>query len=58
MRGIKYDILKKFNELCSEYLCKLCSEMEEGGYDFFYPSEEDVREFYNGEFFDKYGNII
>lgn len=41
LRGIKYDVLEKFNEDCKEYMEKLCSDFEKDGYAYFYEVDED-----------------
>jgi len=40
-RGIKYDVLEKFNEDCKEYMEKLCSDFESDGYAYFYEVDDD-----------------
>lgn len=45
IRGIRYDVLEKFNKLAGQYLDNLCKEFEENGYDWFYEiSDEDLQE--------------
>lgn len=41
LRGIKYDVLKKFDEDCKEYMEKLCSDFERDGYSYFYEVDDD-----------------
>jgi len=41
LRGIKYDVLKKFDEDCKEYMEKLCSDFESDGYSYFYEVDDD-----------------
>lgn len=41
IRGIKYDVLEKFNETVKEYFENLCSNLEKDGYAYFYDVEED-----------------
>lgn len=60
MRGIPEDTLDKFNRLVGIYLDKLCGELEEDGYNFFYEiSDEDLRDAceVNEWEFDEDGNI-
>jgi len=41
IRGIKYDVLKKFNEVVKEHFEKLCSDFERDGYSYFYEVDDD-----------------
>lgn len=41
IRGIKYDVLEKFNEAVKEYFENLCSEYEKWGYEYFYNVDEE-----------------
>lgn len=41
LRGIKYDVLEKFDEDCKEYMEKLCSDFESDGYAYFYEVDDD-----------------
>lgn len=43
-RGIKYDVLDKFNSLSQDYMSELCSGYEKGGYEYFYEVEDDEME--------------
>lgn len=40
-RGIKYDVLEKFNKFAKEYMTELCSGFEKDGYDYFYEVDDD-----------------
>jgi len=42
LRGIKYDVLKKFDEDCKEYMEKLCSDFESDGYEYFYEVDDET----------------
>ena len=47
IRGIKEDVLIKFEKEIEEYLLDLCNQLEKDGYKFFYEySEEDVTQYY------------
>ena len=41
IRGIKYDILEKFDNACKSYMEKLCDDFEKSGYDYFYEISDD-----------------
>lgn len=43
-RGIKYDILNKFNELAQKYMTELCKKFENDGYKYFYEIDDDEME--------------
>ena len=61
IRGIKYDIMEKFDNACKSYMEKLCDDFEKSGYDYFYEiSDEEARElcFMNGYEFMENGSIF
>lgn len=41
-RGIKYDVLEKFNEDCKEYMENLCGDFEKEGYAYFYEVDDET----------------
>lgn len=41
-RGIKYDVLEKFNEDCKEYMENLCGDFEKDGYAYFYEVDDET----------------
>ena len=60
IRGIPESFLDKFDKLAGIYLDKLCGELEEDGYNFFYEiSDEDLQDACNANEweFDEDGNI-
>lgn len=45
-RNIRYDLLEKFNKEVGDYLCDICSNFEQDGYNWFYEANmSDIEDF-------------